>query len=68
MLLEKYLDGRHGDGTFAPGQGGSWVDDGGAQAAQELEQRPIDFGLGNDWGGDPGASNDFSPSGDDGGW
>jgi hypothetical protein len=65
MLLEKYLEGQRGDAAAGAPQG--WVDDGSAQAAQDLEQRPVDFGQGNDWGGDLGPSNDFSPSGDDGG-
>jgi hypothetical protein len=70
MLLEKYLEGQRNDGYRDGGPGQGWVDDGSGQAAQELEQRPIDFGQGNDWGGDAGSSNDFTPSGDDngGGW
>ena len=50
--------------------GGGW-DNGSGQAATDLENRPIDFGNGNDWGGDAGGgggSDNFTPSGDDGGW
>jgi hypothetical protein len=75
MLVEKMLEGdRHnenyGGNNFGGGQAGGW-DNGSAQAATELENRPIDFGSGNDWGGDAGSSgSDFTPSGDDsgGGW
>jgi hypothetical protein len=80
MLLEKYLEGQHGNpgGYVGPAPGS--FDDGGAQAAGELENRPVDFGSGNDWGGGgggadftPGGGADFSPGGgggDDsgGGW
>jgi hypothetical protein len=72
MLLEKYLEGQHGNAGVA-GPGAVPFDDGGAQAAGDLENRQIDFGTGNDWGGDGGGGGggaDFSPSGDDsgGGW
>jgi hypothetical protein len=72
MLLEKYLEGQRGEGVREAGAvPGGGADDGSAQAASELENRPIDFGQGNDWGGDLGPSADFTPSGDDdngGGW
>jgi len=72
MLAEKMLDGRHGStgadsatpGGLVPGM----FDDAPARnpAADELEDRSVDFGSGGDWdsGGDSGSSS----SGDDGGW
>jgi len=72
MLVEKMLEGDHrGDGLSGGGVQGNGFDNGSAQAASELETRQIDFGSGNDWGGDAGSSgSDFTPSGDDngGGW
>jgi hypothetical protein len=59
MLAEKLLDGRHerdmpsaaaaGSGGLMPGM----FDDapGPNEAADELEQRSVDFGSGDDWGG-----------------
>jgi hypothetical protein len=64
MLLEKYLEGQHGNAGYAGPQEG--VDPGAGQAASDLESRQVDFGNGNDWGGD-GGGGDFTPSGDDGG-
>ena len=73
MLLEKYLEGQHGNAGYVdPGTGN--FDNGGGQAASELENRQVDFGNGgNDWGGGGGGGgggSDFTPSGDDsgGGW
>jgi hypothetical protein len=74
MLVEKMLDGQHrGDGYGNGLTGGSQsglLDNGSNQAASELENRPVDFGSGNDWGGDASSGGDFTPSGDDsgGGW
>jgi hypothetical protein len=69
MMLERYLEGQHGEAWRGDGAPQGLVDDGSGQAAQELEQRPIDFGQGgNDWGGGLGPADDFTPSGDDGGW
>jgi hypothetical protein len=69
MLVEKMIDGnRHGDNAGNGSQGGMF-DGGSNQAATELENRPIDFGSGNDWGS--GGSDNFTPSGgsdDGGGW
>jgi hypothetical protein len=72
MLVEKMLDGDHRGEGFGYGNGGGsqggLQDDGSNQAAADLENRPIDFGSGNDWGGDASSSgSDFTPSGDDGG-
>ncbi|MEP6504496.1 MAG: hypothetical protein ABJD97_14255 [Betaproteobacteria bacterium] len=73
MLVEKMIEGnRHGDNAGNGSQGGTF-DGGSNQAATELENRPIDFGSGNDWGGGSGGgggSDNFTPSGggDDGGW
>jgi hypothetical protein len=71
MLAAKLFEG-HGDGAsagHAAAQGSSQgltpglFDDasGNGSAAQELQQRPIDFGNGQDWGGD-----DAAPASDDG--
>ena len=71
MLAAKLFEG-HGDGGsagHAAAQGSSQgltpglFDDaqGNGSAAQELQQRPIDFGNGQDWGGD-----DAAPASDDG--
>ena len=76
MLLEKMLEGnRHDDGTINNGggyQGGGYVDNGAGQAANDLENRPFDFGQGgNDWSdGGGGGGSDFSSGGSDdgGGW
>ena len=59
MLAEKLLDGRHErdmSSTAAAGSGGlvpGMFDDASArnEAADELEQRSVDFGSGGDWGG-----------------
>lgn len=71
MLVEKMLDGRHDDDRsgLMGGGGGNWDNDS-SRAAGELENRPFDAGNGNDWGGDGGGggSDNFTPSGDDGGW
>ncbi len=68
MLAEKLLEGHRGDGLGLAGGnagGGSLASDlmGGGRsddsAARELEQRPIDFGSGDEWGGgDAPASDD----------
>jgi hypothetical protein len=83
MLAERLL---HGDDNRSSGHAGSnWNDGGGngltpgafgpgagdSPAAHELEQRPIDFGSGADWGGDAGgdgAGSSDDSSGGDGGW
>jgi len=65
MLAEKMLDGRHehaGDASTAGLQSGMFDGPARDEAADELEQRSIDFGSGGDWGGDGGGSSD------DGGW
>ena len=73
MLAEKWLEGRH-EGNVDNGGGGygGGYDNSSADAARELENRPIDFGSGNDWdsGGGGGGGDNFTPSGggDDGGW
>jgi hypothetical protein len=73
MLVEKMIDGNHrnNDNYGNGGSQGGMFDGGSNQAATELENRPVDFGSGNDWGGDAGGGSDnFTPSGggDDGGW
>ena len=60
MLVEKMIEGNRHDENYGGGcgggtQGGSF-DNGSSQAASELENRSIDFGNGNDWGGDAGAA------------
>ena len=72
MLLERMLEGnRHDENSgnsnnYGP-QGGSF-DNGSSQAANELENRPMDFGSGgNDWGGDAGGGSSGG-SDDGGGW
>jgi tetratricopeptide (TPR) repeat protein len=76
MLAEKMLDGRHEHDTRDTSGAGSaaagglvpgMFDDAAARdpAAEELEQRSIDFGSGGDWGGGDGAGGGGS---DDGGW
>lgn len=71
MMVERYLEGRHEEnpGNFGTAQQG-FQDDGSAGAARELENRPIDFGNGGDWGGDTSSdsSGGGSSSSDDGGW
>ncbi len=73
MLAEKWLEGRHdgyADNTGGGGYAGGY-DNGAADAARDLENRPIDFGSGNDWdSGGGGGGDNFTPSGggDDGGW
>ncbi len=74
MLVEKMLDDRREErddrSGLMGGGNGSFGDDS-SRAASDLENRSIDFGNGNDWGGDGGGgggSDNFSPSGDDGGW
>jgi hypothetical protein len=62
----RYREGECAKAAAQPGAG--WVDDGSARAASELENRLIDFGRGNDWGADLGPADDFTPSGDNGGW
>jgi len=80
MLAERLL---HGNDNQNAGHGGSSWNDGAAgngltpgafgpgsgdnAAAQELAQRPIDFGNGNDWGGDAGGDSAASSDGDNGG-
>jgi hypothetical protein len=72
MLLERMLEGNRHDDNYGNGnnygsQGGSF-DNGSSQAANELENRPIDFGSGgNDWGGDAGGGSSGG-SDDGGGW
>jgi hypothetical protein len=77
MLVEKMIEGNHHGDGYSGGNGvmggsqGSMFDNGSNQAATELENRPIDFGSGNDWGGDSSGSDNFTPSGggdDGGGW
>jgi hypothetical protein len=74
MLLEKYLEGDRHNGddlrdAERPGGQQGVLDNGAGQAASDLEARPVDFGSGNGWGGDASsAADDFTPSGDDGGW
>lgn len=71
MLAERLLDG-HRDARDAadPGLGGGYVpgmfDDAGNDAARDLEQRPIDFGNGDGWGGGDVGGGDGG--GGDGGW
>ena len=83
MLLERMLEGNRHDennanygnggnpGGYVPQQGG---DNGYNQATSDLENRPFDFGQGdNDWSdGGGGGGGDFSGGssggGDDGGW
>ena len=71
MLAEKMFEGHRDGGAAAaradnatPGLfGGSSVDD---AAAHDLEQRDVDFGSGNDWGGsDSSSSSDGGSSGGD---
>lgn len=74
MLAERLLHGGHE--ASAAGSAGSppanglvpgMFDDGseGLAAERELEQRPIDFGRGDEWGGDAGGSFDAGGGGDD---
>ena len=75
MLLNEMLNRRHdGGATGNAAQGGSdglvpgSFDTGDAQvAANELQSRDVDFGSGNDWGGDAGSIDvgDAGGSGDD---
>ena len=67
MLAERLLDGHHGgtvydnsSSSLTSGLVPGMFDDGGssADAARELEDRPIDFGSGDDWGGSSGGSDD----------
>ncbi len=69
MLAEKYLEGRREEGGSGPS---NW-DNGQGNAANELENRPVDFGNGGGW--DAGSSSDgggFDAGGgggsDGGGW
>ena len=55
--MERRDDGDRTRRTFVaparpPARRRADVDRVGIAAAQELEQRPMDFGTGNDWGGD----------------
>ncbi len=86
MLAEKLLHGgdhgnnnpgNYGQSSPAVGggnAGGGFFDDAPANynpAAQELEQRPVDFGSGDGWGGDAGGDAGGGGGGDgggDGGW
>jgi hypothetical protein len=72
MLVEKMIEGNHhNDNSNNNGSQGGLLDTGSNEAASELENRPVDFGSGNDWdSGGSGGSDNFSPSGggDDGGW
>jgi hypothetical protein len=70
MLAEKYLEGRREDG--AAGNAGANWDNGQSSAANDLENRSVDFGNGGGWdaGGSDGGG--FDPGGggggNDGGW
>ena len=72
MLVEKMLDDRRDDRddrSGLMGGGGGTFESDSSRAASELENRPFDQGNGNDWGdGGGGGSDNFTPSGDDGGW
>lgn len=70
MMLEKMLDDNHRDTFSNQGAQGGLPDNGSSSAADDLENRPIDFGSGNDWDSGGGGGDNFSPSGggDDGGW
>jgi hypothetical protein len=77
MLAERLLDGGHrdtGGNNAVRGDGGGsglvpgMFDDAPASgAARELEDRPIDFGNGDGWGGGD-AGGDSGGGGDGGGW
>ncbi len=73
MLVEKMIEGNHhnSDNYGNGGSQGGLFEGGANQAATELENRPIDFGSGNDWDSGGGGSDNFTPSGgsdDGGGW
>jgi hypothetical protein len=71
MLAEKLLHGGHESGTNAPAAAGSsglvpgLFDNAPADdaVARAIDQRPVDFGTGDDWGGDGGGADDNG-----GGW
>jgi tetratricopeptide (TPR) repeat protein len=72
MMLEKMLDGGHGQAANQQGSQGQSnyspgvFDEASNSAASELEQRPIDMGTGSGWdSGDSGGS--FDGGGDSGG-
>lgn len=78
MLAEKYLSGNHNGGNTNPaldnagnfaGGGNSFASPERDQAAQDLEQRDVDFGSGNDWNDGGGASDagSFDSGGSGGG-
>jgi uncharacterized membrane protein YgcG len=74
MLAEKFLERGHegqgavrdnsGGGLFDPG---SFVDNGADPDARTLEDRSVDFGSGNDWGGGSSSSDSFDSGGGSGG-
>jgi hypothetical protein len=73
MLAEKLLDGQHGSGSGLfgsarndAGSPGFFDNSGQNEPARDLEDRPVDFGSGGDWGGDDGGSMDNSGGGSDG--
>jgi hypothetical protein len=78
MVAEKLFDGS--SSRRAAAADGGYANEGGQagfdtpmrnDAAEALEQRPIDFGSGGDWGGDAGDAGGGGGGGDgggDGGW
>jgi hypothetical protein len=78
MLAERLLDGGHrdaGGATAAGSSGGAGLVPGmfddapGGGATREIEDRPIDFGNGDGWGGgDAGGDGGGGDGGDGGGW
>jgi hypothetical protein len=69
MLLDEMLHRRSEGGAFNPGIGGFDDSSGSDSAARQLEDRPIDFGSGNDWdsGGGGGVDMGGGGGGSDGG-
>jgi hypothetical protein len=75
MMAEKLFDGSSShraaaaDGGYANEAGQAGFDTPMRNdAAEALEQRPIDFGSGGDWGGDAGDGGGGGDGGGDGGW
>ena len=82
MLAEKLLHGgdhgnsnagsNYGQSNPAAGGGSGFFDDAAPAnynpAAQELEQRPVDFGNGDGWGGGDAGGGGGGDGGGDGGW